>query len=300
MAEPNDKEVEQTPDEPVQSSETPVEAAAEDAVADSVSEETPARDPDDDVLDRLLGAEERKEEPAPVAPDADLDRAYQILKRDGVPEDILKSASKDMLLAWSAKAGKRQADVDGYGKRMKALESENAQLKSGRQQQAEDETFDEESEPEAAAEANDRDEVDADGAEDEPRLKALSDEVSKLRLQQQEQQMRVLQTQVEQAITFVQGQYGNKTVDAQAVLNEMDRLGRAKPGTFPTMIHLAQEAFANVAGPLADPRRVGQPTARPTVGRSERPTTPSDAEDAVLEALLDGRDVTEARRLTRK
>jgi hypothetical protein len=83
-------------------------------------------------------------------------------------------------------------------------------------------------------------------------------------------------------------------------LSEMDRLGRAKPGTFPTMIHLAQEAFVNVAGPVADPRRVGQPTARPTVGRSERPTTPSDAEDAVLEALLDGRDVTEARRLTRK
>ena len=112
--------------------------------------------------------------------------------------------------------------------------------------------------------------------------------------------MRTLQTQVEQAITFVQGQYGNKAVDSQAVLNEMDRLGRAKPGTFPTMIHLAQEAFANLAGPVADPRRVGQPTARPTVGRSERPTTPSDTEDAVLEALLDGRDVTEARRLTRK
>lgn len=299
MAEPNDTEVELTPDEPVQSSETPVEAAAEDAVADSVSEETPARDADDDVLDRLLGAEERKEEPAPVAPDADLDRAYQILKRDGVPEDILKNASKDMLLAWSAKAGKRQSDVDGYGKRMKALESENAQLKSGRRNQAEDETFDEESEPEAGSKAPERDEVDLDETEDS-RIKALSSEVSQLRLQQQEQQMRVLQTQVEQAITFVQGQYGNKTVDSQAVLNEMDRLGRAKPGTFPTMIHLAQEAFANVAGPVADPRRVGQPTARPTVGRSERPTTPSDAEDAVLEALLDGRDVTEARRLTRK
>lgn len=299
MAEPNDTEVELTPDEPVQSSETPVEAAAEDAVADSVSEETPARDADDDVLDRLLGAEERKEEPAPVAPDADLDRAYQILKRDGVPEDILKTASKDMLLAWSAKAGKRQSDVDGYGKRMKALESENAQLKSGRGKQAEDETFDEESEPEAGSKALEQDEVDLDETEDS-RIKALSSEVSQLRLQQQEQQMRVLQTQVEQAITFVQGQYGNKTVDSQAVLNEMDRLGRAKPGTFPTMIHLAQEAFANVAGPVADPRRVGQPTARPTVGRSERPTTPSDAEDAVLEALLDGRDVTEARRLTRK
>lgn len=299
MAEPNDTEVELTPDEPVQSSETPVEAAAEDAVAGSVSEETPARDADDDVLDRLLGAEERKEEPAPVAPDADLDRAYQILKRDGVPENILKTVSKDTLLAWSAKAGKRQSDVDGYGKRMKALESENAQLKSGRQQQAEDETFDEESEPEAAAEATDRDEVESDETEDS-RIKALSSEVSQLRLQQQEQQMRTLQTQVEQAITFVQGQYGNKTVDSQAVLNEMDRLGRAKPGTFPTMIHLAQEAFANVAGPVADPRRVGQPTARPTVGRSERPTTHSDAEDAVLEALLDGRDVTEARRLTRK
>jgi len=299
VAEPNDTEVELTPDEPVQSSETPVEAAAEDAVAGSVSEETPARDADDDVLDRLLGAEERKEEPAPVAPDADLDRAYQILKRDGVPENILKTVSKDTLLAWSAKAGKRQSDVDGYGKRMKALESENAQLKSGRQQQAEDETFDEESEPEAAAEATDRDEVESDETEDS-RIKALSNEVSQLRLQQQEQQMRTLQTQVEQAITFVQGQYGNKTVDSQAVLNEMDRLGRAKPGTFPTMIHLAQEAFANVAGPVADPRRVGQPTARPTVGRSERPTTHSDAEDAVLEALLDGRDVTEARRLTRK
>jgi hypothetical protein len=299
VAEPNDTEVELTPDEPVQSSETPVEAAAEDAVAGSVSEETPARDADDDVLDRLLGAEERKEEPAPVAPDADLDRAYQILKRDGVPENILKTVSKDTLIAWSAKAGKRQSDVDGYGKRMKALESENAQLKSGRQQQAEDETFDEESEPEAAAEATDRDEVESDETEDS-RIKALSSEVSQLRLQQQEQQMRTLQTQVEQAITFVQGQYGNKAVDSQAVLNEMDRLGRAKPGTFPTMIHLAQEAFANLAGPVADPRRVGQPTARPTVGRSERPTTPSDTEDAVLEALLDGRDVTEARRLTRK
>jgi hypothetical protein len=280
--------------------ENPVEAAAEEPVADPVTSEPLGRDADDEVLDRLFGQSEQKEEPAPVKPDADLDRAYQILKRDGVPDDILKSVSKDTLMAWAGKAGKRQTDVDGYGKRMKALEAENAQLKSGRKAGDEElESFDEESDNPRGKPDTDDDDAGSDEDSKDPRYTALSEEVSKLRLQQQEQQLRGLQTQVEQAITFVQGQYGNP-VDANAVLAEMDRLGRSKPGTYPTMIHLAQEAFANIAGPARDPRRVGQPTARPTVGRNERPTTPADAEDAVLEALLEGRSLSEAKRLTRK
>jgi len=118
-------------------------------VNEIVAEETPqeqpatqeiARDADDDVLDRLF-AEDDVAETAPSIEKAapvqatktvskDREKAISILKRDGVPDEVIQAANDKTLQAWADKAAKRQKDVDGYGKKMADLER---QLKSSKQ-----------------------------------------------------------------------------------------------------------------------------------------------------------------------
>lgn len=110
--------------------------------------------------------------------------------------------------------------------------------------------------------------------------------------------------QVDSAVTWFSSQYGQKAPAREAVVAEMDRLGSSKPGTYPSVMHLAQEAFASLAGAVESPasqaRKASQPTAARGVSRSERPRTPVDADDAILDALMEGKTRDEAMRLIRK
>jgi hypothetical protein len=274
------------------------------------------RDADDDVLDRLFAdADEpveapEREEPKTVSASPERDRYAAVLKRDGVPEEVIASISEDTLRAWADKASKRQKDVDGYGKKMADLEK---QLKSGAKQEPPETDSDSEDDVdiEPAAEGKETEQEDPFAEIEEllgddaaKPLKAMRAELAELRKQQSAAAEQSLLAQVDSADAYFRSQYGANAPDREAVVAEMNRLGAANPGTYRTVMHLAEEAYASLAGKsVAKPDRkkvAGQPTAAKTVSRTERPRTPVDAEDAILDALLSGKSRDEAMRLIRK
>jgi len=299
-------------------------AEANPVVADKAS----AVDHDDAILDRLLSRddepeaiEEPDEAPAPVEPrdeipvatiaSPDREKWAGVLKRDGVPEQVIMSADDATLRAWADKASKRQKDVDGYGKKMAELEKQ-LKAKAGTEPPGEDDDIEDDvddaepSTPKAESqEAEDpfSEVTELLGEEAAKPLKAMRAELAELRTAQQKAAEQSLMSQVDTAVSWFTAQYGGKSPTREAVIAEMDRLGASKPGTYPTVMHLAQEAFSSLAGQVASPaqaRKATQPTAVRGVSRSERPKTPFDAEDAILDALLEGKTRDEAVRLTRK
>jgi hypothetical protein len=286
----------------IQNEDTEVEMTEEIAQPEAASNQ---RDADDDVLDRLFAdADEpveapEREEPTTVPASPDRDRYAAVLKRDGVPEEVIATISEDTLKAWAAKAEKRQKDVDGYGKKMADLEK---QLKSGAKQEPQGSGDEAEDDVDIEPDAGEAEELLGDDAA-KP-LKAMRAELAELRKQQSAAAEQSLLVQVDSADAYFRSQYGAKAPEREAVIAEMNRLGAANPGTYRTVMHLAEEAYASLAGKsVAKPDRkkvAGQPTAAKTVSRTERPRTPVDAEDAILDALLSGKSRDEAMRLTRK
>lgn len=303
----------------------------ENQVNEVVAEETPqeqpatqdtARDADDDVLDRLF-SEDDVAETAPsvekVAPQPtktvskERERAVAILKRDGVPDEVINAANDKTLQAWADKAAKRQKDVDGYGKKMADLEK---QLKSPKQPEPaapgddlEDDRADDESGEEPSQDIE-------NGKQEDPwhsvqellgedavkPIRAMQAELAELRKQQVAAAEQSLLSQVDAADSYFRSQYGDRSPEREMVVAEMNRLGAANPGTYQSVMHLAEEAYANLAGKRKSPttRQSFQPTVSRGVSRNERPRTPVDAEDAILDAILDGKTRDEAVRLTRK
>lgn len=274
---------------------------------------------EDDVLDRLF-RDTDDEQVTPSEPEVkkvpvtkEREKAIAILKRDGVPDEIVAGANDETLRAWADKAAKRQKDVDGYGKKMSELEK---QLKTKAKpeptesdEDLEDETDDVGDEPTTASPTETESEdpfaevEELLGADAAKPFKAMRAELAELRKQQTVAAEQSLLIQVDSADSYFRSQYGDRSPDRDAVIAEMNRLGAANPGTYRTVMHLAEESYANLAGKMvakADPRKQGQPTAARGVSRSERPQTPLDAEDAILDALMDGKTREEAMRLIRK
>ena len=298
-----------------------------------VAEETPneqpetqdnGRDADDDVLDRLF-AEDDVAETAPSVEKAtpvqatktvskEREKAIAILKRDGVPDEVIQAANDKTLQAWADKAAKRQKDVDGYGKKMADLER---QLRSSKQpepvvpgDELEDDRDDDESDTEPSQDTAQESQEDPWssvrellGDEAVKPIRAMQAELAELRKQQVAAAEQSLLAQVDAADSYFRTQYGEQSPEREAVIAEMNRLGAANPGTYQSVMHLAEEAYANLAGKRkspADRRKSFQPTVARGVSRNERPRTPVDAEDAILDAILDGKSRDEAVRLIRK
>jgi hypothetical protein len=274
------------------------------------------RDADDLVLDRLMGSGDEEssahDEPAVAPPSVDRQRYASVLKRDGVPEEVIASVSEDTLKAWVAKAEKRQKDVDGYGKKMADLEK---QVKSNTKQEtrASDEDLEDDVELDIEPDSNDSKTASAEdpfveveellGEEATKPLKAMRAELAELRQRQAAAAEQSLMAQVDAADAYFRSRYGDSSPTREAVVAEMNRLGSANPGTYTTVMHLAEEAFISLTGQRgarSDQRTNGQPTAVKSVSRSERPRNTVDAEDAILDALLSGKTRDEAMRLIRK
>ena len=299
---------------------------AEAAVAEAIpaAAEDVAVDHDDAILDRLMSRDDDDAEPARAEPRPDPVPAQSpdrtawaaVLKRDGVPEEVITAANDATLRAWAEKASKRQKDVDGYGKRMADLEKQ-LKAKAATEPKAPDDDLEDDVDDEvapaepakptkpAAPEEDPFAEVEELlGADAAKPIRAMRAELAELRMAQQRQAEQSLMAQVDSAVTWFSSQYGQKAPAREAVVAEMDRLGSSKPGTYPSVMHLAQEAFASLAGAVESPasqaRKASQPTAARGVSRSERPRTPVDADDAILDALMEGKTRDEAMRLIRK
>jgi hypothetical protein len=298
----------------IQNEDTEVEMTEEIAQPEAASNQ---RDADDDVLDRLFGDEDEPvemsepEEPKAVQPNPERNKYAAVLKRDGVPDEVIATISEDTLKAWAAKAEKRQKDVDGYGKKMADLEK---QVNSGAKQEPSDAGNDAEDDVDIEPSAEDADESTPEdpfaeieellGDDAAKPLKAMRAELAELRKQQAAAAEQSLLVQVDSADAYFRSQYGAKAPDRDTVIAEMNRLGSANPGTYRTVMHLAEEAYSSLAGKSvakSDRKKIaGQPTVAKSVSRTERPRTPVDAEDAILDALMSGKSRDEAMRLIRK
>jgi hypothetical protein len=138
-------------------------------------------------------------------------------------------------------------------------------------------------------------------------LRAMADELSKLKQSQQDLVQQAYAVQAESAEFRLRGLYGDKSPTTEQLHAEVARLGSAKPGAFTSVLQMVTEAFSNLTGVSPEEasrapakRSNVQPTPAKGVSRAERPVSKADAEDAILEALLDGKPAAEARRLTRK
>lgn len=302
-----------------------VDAEAAVAEATTATVENDAVDHDDAILDRLLSRDDEEPEAAPAEPRPDPAPTQQssertawasVLKRDGVPDEVIAAANDATLRAWADKASKRQKDVDGYGKKMAELEKQ-LKAKAATEPKAPDDDLEDDVDDEvapaepakptnpAAQEEDPFAEVEELlGAEAAKPIRAMRAELAELRTAQQRQAEQSLMAQVDSAVSWFSTQYGAKAPSREAIVAEMDRLGASKPGTYPTVMHLAQEAFASLTASAAPSqtqvRKASQPTAARGVSRSERPRQPVDAEDAILDALMEGKTRDEAMRLIRK
>jgi hypothetical protein len=252
-------------------------------------------DDDDAVLAKLLGSIESDDDKeadvdssaAPSAPEQELaapafdrEAVAKVLKRDGVPDEVIASASPETLAKWAESAAKRQKDVDSYGGRMKQLEE---QLSKGQAAEApkQDNT--------PAAEAKPANDPFAQMAETYG-----EDLVAPVRqaFQQQQAQMQeqLLLAQARAADASLRFQYGAKSPSYDAVLAKMSELGAAKPGGYGSVDELAAAAYSAIVGskPSSPPNvRASQPTAPKGATPPVKPP-PRDEDDDILDQIMSG------------
>lgn len=285
--------------EPIVQADTPSDGTAEQVVQDTaqVTEAVEANSDDDDaILARLLDSIETEDDkeadvdssatpsepaPAPDAPSFDRDAVAKVLKRDGVPDEVIASASPEILSKWAESAAKRQKDVDSYGGRLKQLEE---QVSKGAQQN-----------PQVQDNTPARSETPA-AADPFAQMAAVygDDVVSPVRMafQQQQAQMQeqLLLAQARAADVSLRVQYGAKAPAYDAVLAKMSELGAAKPGGYASVDELAAAAYSAIVGsrPSAPPNvRASQPTAPKGTTAPVKPP-PRDADDEILDQIMSG------------
>lgn len=231
----------------------------------------------------------------------DREKWIATLKRDSVPHEIIDGCDDTKLEAWAAKVAKRQKDVDKFSGEMSELKKKLKEKSEATALLEEVEEVDPDPEVEAEAEP---DEIPGD--ENAKSVKELAEEVAELKRAQQaavQPSQPSLQVQVDSAYETVKYAYGNRTPDKGKLIAEMNRLGRAKPNSYKTVLDLASEATVNLAGPKdppSAPRRTAQPTPAKQISRTERPTQKEDVHDAALDHLMNGKTVAEVRQLLRK
>jgi len=254
-------------------------------------------DDDDAVLARLLDELDAvEEEPAPVStetvpqpeatsPPFDREEAAKVLKRDGVPDEIIGSASDAVLADWVSKAAKRQKDVDSYGSRMKQLESELAKTKApaNPQEPATTATPAQPADPFASMAATYGEEL-------------VAPVRAAFQMQQQQMQERMLLAEARASDAALRVQFGSKAPSWDAVLAKMSELGNSKPGGYATVDDLTRSAYQALVGSTKP--AVNVKAAQPTAPRASSPPVQPpalDEDDVALERIMSGNSPRRAR-----
>ena len=277
-------------------SETPV---TEEPTSQAVSASNPTES-DDAVLDRLLGSEPAKEEtPAaePETPQVDSDaveKAVSVLKRDGVPDSVIaqmKESDMQGLTEWADNAAKRQAEVDSFGSRLKALEEES------KEPEAESETDTSAEDPFLSVEAK----------YGEDAAKPLREMAAHLQQQLAQVQHMTISSELARSENNMQAIWSDKELDRDKITTSMQALAEEHPGKFKSVEEMMFVACCDIYGEpdlsKMDEKKVQQPVkAQPTPVRTSAPTastkkelTPAQKEDAILDAIMAGKSATEAK-----
>ena len=278
--------------EPIVQAETPDSGPEEQVKQDAthpVEATAEPTDDDDAILARMFAddaeepvAEEPVAPPAPAAesPTFDREAAAKVLKRDGVPDEIIASASPETLSKWAESASKRQKDVDSYGGRLKQMEEQLAKAAGTPTEAAQD------NKPAPAA------------APDDPFAQMAEtygeDLVAPVRtafqMQQQRMQEQILLAQARAADISLRAQFGAKAPSYDAVLAKMNELGNASPGGYASVDALTAAAYEALVGSKPTPAvnaRASQPTAPKGAPAPVKPP-PRDEDDEILDQILTG------------
>ena len=309
-------------------------------VSEGVSRDNDADD--NEILDRLMGvqedsedadntsvpqdeqAEETQEETSVSQEDSDEDtetgsepkteeyeKALAALRRDGVPESAIENMSDDDLLAWGAKRAKVQADVDGYGAKVKELED---RLNSALESDASDATSEGEGtdqaqpQPDPATELNQYStrisEIFGDEAA-EAVMSPIRDLVDQTKAILQEHREAILSIQTDSTERLINDTRSRlqerfprlaNDSDFETVISGMKKL--AAVGEYKSLDDLMTDSyrvqFAKLAEQEAKKAEVdrmkdgGQPTTQSQSKTPARSMSGEDREDAALDALLSG------------
>jgi hypothetical protein len=277
-------------------SETPV---TEEPTSQAVETSNPTES-DDAVLDRLLGGEPAKEEtPAaePETPQVDseaVEKAVSVLKRDGVPDSVIaqmKESDMQGLTEWADSAAKRQAEVDKFGNRLKALEEGNKEKEA-------------ESQPDTSAEDPFLS-VEAKYGEDA--AKPLREMAEQMQAQLAQVQHMAISSELSRAENNMQAVWSDKELDRDKITTSMQALAEQHPGRFKSVEEMMFVACCDIYGEpdldSLDEKKLQKPTkAQPTPIRTSAPTpspkkelTPAQKEDAILDAIMGGKSASEAK-----
>lgn len=297
---------------------------------------------DDAILDRLMGEEDDLDaavEPSTQEPEheaehtaevqddtsedadaetrgepmsEDYEKAIAALRRDGVPESALENMSYDDILEWGSKRAKNQADVDGYGAKVKELEEKlnSAQSADDSEGTAEGEATDQaDPQPATPTELNqykDRiSELFGDEAA-EAVMSPIRDLVMQTKQMLEEQRQAIVNIQSDQQVrtlnetrSRLQERFPRLANDSdyEKVVEGMQKL--AVVGEYNSIDELMSDSyranFAKYAEQEARKAEVdrmkdgGQPTTQSQSKTPARSMNGEDREEAALDALLSGK-----------
>lgn len=278
---------------------------------------------EDAALDRILGSDAaaaapaaakdgmKPAEPAPAdgagAPNPKLDAAMKALRRDGVPESALKALTPEAILEWGSRRHAHQAEVDAYGAKLKDAEARAAKAASPKP----------ESDPAGGApsEATGNQQPEGEGTDDlQAKLaasigeeaaavvaKVLSDRTKAAAAAAQTAEAIATKARLESealhaALEVLDG-YGLGYAASRDMLARMSEIGTQQTGQFRSPIDLARAAAQALYGAPGARGVPGQPTAARSTPNQQKRLTPLEQENVVLDAILEGRSVAEARAL---
>lgn len=246
-------------------------------------------------------------EPAPkadaaTAPNPKLEPALKALRRDGVPEAVLKNLTADQLLEWGSKRQTQQAEVDAYGAKLKDAEARAAKASAPQPESdpaagGSGAASTQETDPEEALIGSLAETIGDDAAALVAKVIGERAKVATAAVAQAQAAAAAAQTRTESLIAAAETLAGyGKGLDAtRDLLARMSELGTQHQGQFESVAALAQAAAKSLYGePGAG--RSGQPTAaRPTP--APRALTDEEREDIALNACLAGKGADTARKL---
>jgi len=235
--------------------------------------------------------------------DAETERQIAVLKRDGVPPDVIETLAKSdpaKLRGWAESASKRQSAVDGYGNRIKELEAKVGE-KSPKDAKGDE---GKQAKSDGAASADDAEKLEdeafeqlADSLGEEPARalrKGLTAKATALsaavKAAQEDAKAARLEQSAQLAATVVLGERGGSVKQLPAVLSRMSELGSQSPGTFATVEALAQAAADSLGLKPAESTADGTTGQAADMGNSaqRRPMTRDQRENAVLNTIVRG------------
>jgi hypothetical protein len=272
---------------------------SEEATSQAVETSNPTES-DDAVLDRLVGtepvaAEVSTEEPS--APEVDseaVEKAVSVLKRDGVPDSVIaemKESDVQGLTEWADNAAKRQAEVDSFGSRLKALEE-------GKEEPKEESDSDDSAEDPFLS-------VEAKYGEDA--AKPLREMAEQMQSQMMQVQNMAIQSELSRAENNMQAVWSDKELDRDKITNSMQALAEQHPGRFESIEQMMFVACCDLYGEpdlskmkqdkvqqpaKAQPSPLRTSAAKPT---PKKAMTTAQKEDAILDAIMGGKSPEEAK-----